>query len=225
MAGGYLSGIFGASPIRPLQKHMAQVIECVTELIPFIEAVLQRDTDARAIHHRSIIDREHAADTLKKELRLHLPTSLFMPVDRRDVLEVLTMQDRVAGAVRSVAGVMVGRNMLIPDSMVQPYRELVARCVDACNTAYSAICELHELVETGFGTKEVEFVNGILDELDTIEQETDEQQVTLRHSLFKMEAELPPVDVMFLYRTIDKTGEIADRAQRVGSRLQLMLAK
>lgn len=225
MPGGYLSGIFGASPIRPLQKHMAQVIECVTELIPFVDAVLDQDADARARHHKSIIDREHAADSLKKELRLHLPTSLFMPIDRRDVLEVLTMQDRVAGAVRSVAGVMVGREMKIPEPLKQPYRELVAHCVDACNTAYSAICELDELVETGFGSKEIELVNGILDELDTIEQETDDQQVKIRRGLFNMEANLPAVDVMFLYRTIDKTGEIADRAQRVGSRLQLMLAK
>jgi len=225
MAGGYLSGIFGASPIRPLQQHMAQVIECVTELIPFVDAVLSNDTEARARHHKAIIDREHKADNLKKELRLHLPTSLFMPIDRRDVLEVLTMQDRVAGAVRSVAGVMVGRDMKIPDGMREPYRQLVTHCVDACNTAYSAICELDELIETGFGAKEIELVNGILDELDTIEQETDEQQVELRHALFGMEADLPPVDVMFLYRTIDKTGEIADRAQRVGSRLQLMLAK
>lgn len=225
MPGGYLSGIFGASPIRPLQKHMAQVIECVAELIPFIDAVLAHDTEARSHHHKAIVDREHAADTLKKELRLHLPTSLFMPIDRRDVLEVLTMQDRVAGAVRSVSGVMVGRDMHIPEAIKEQYRSLVAHCVDACNTAYSAICELDELVETGFGSKEVELVNGILDELDTIEQETDEQQREIRHTLFEMETELPPVDVMFLYRTIDKTGEIADRAQRVGSRLQLMLAK
>ena len=225
MPGGYLSGIFGASPIRPLQKHMAQVIECVAELIPFIDAVLDQDNEARRSHHKSIIDREHAADSLKKELRLHLPTSLFMPIDRRDVLEVLTMQDRVAGGVRTVAGIMVGRNMRIPEPLKKSYRALVERCVDACNTAYSAICELDELVETSFGNKEVEVVNGILDELDTIEQETDEQQVELRHTLFAMEAELPPVDVMFLYRIIEKTGEIADRAQRVGSRLQLMLAK
>ena len=225
MPSGYLSGIFGASPVRPLQKHMDQVINCVSELIPFTEAVLAQDKEARNRHHQSIIDREHEGDVLKKELRLHLPVSLFMPVDRRDVLEVLTMQDAVAGAVRSVAGVIVGRNMVIPDTMKQGYRELVHRCVDACTTAYSAIRELDELIETGFGSKEVELVNAILHDLDIIEEETDEQQVRLRQTLFDMEKDLPPVDVMFLYRTIDKTGEIADRAQRVGSRLQLMLAK
>lgn len=225
MPGSYLSAIFGASPIRPLQKHMEKVIDCVAEIIPFTDAVLAGDFKTRDLHHHAIIDREHEADRLKKELRLHLPVSLFMPIDRRDVLEVLTMQDHVAGAVRSVTGVIVGRNMRIPDFMAQGYRGLVMRCVDACHTAYAAIRELDELVETSFGTKEIELVNGILHELDTIEQETDEQQVSVRARLFEREKSLHPVDVMFLYRTIDKTGEIADRAQRVGSRLQLMLAK
>jgi predicted phosphate transport protein (TIGR00153 family) len=225
MVGGYLSGIFGASPVRPLQTHMERVVACVEELKPFIECVLSDDNSGRDRHHKRIVDLEHEADSLKKELRLHLPVSLFMPVDRRDVLEVLTMQDHVAGSARHVAGVIVGREMKIPPSLTDNYRALVERCLDACKMAYSAIKELDELVETGFGKKEVELVNNILGVLDSIEQETDEQQILLHGQLRKLESELPPVDTMFLYRVIDKTGGIADRAQRVGSRLQLMLAK
>jgi len=40
-----------------------------------------------------------------------------MPIDRRDILEVLTMQDMVAGSARDVAGLIIGRNMRIPKSM------------------------------------------------------------------------------------------------------------
>ena len=58
MAGGYLSGIFGSSPVRPLQKHMEQVVECVNELIPYVEAVLAGDTTSRDLHHKRIIDLE-----------------------------------------------------------------------------------------------------------------------------------------------------------------------
>lgn len=225
MAGGYLSGIFGSSPVRPLQKHMEQVVECVTELIPYVDAVLARDMDRRDRQHKKIIDLEHKADDLKKELRLHLPSSLFMPIDRRDVLEVLTMQDLVAGAARDVAGIIAGRNIVIPESMAENYRELVATCFQACEQAYRAISDLDELIETGFGDNERKRVNGLLTELDRIEQETDEQAIILGHELFALEDELPPINVMFLYRVIDKTGGIADRAQRVGSRLQLMLAR
>ncbi|NOR19908.1 MAG: TIGR00153 family protein [Xanthomonadales bacterium] len=225
MSGSYLSGIFGKSPVRPLQEHMEKVVSCVCELIPFTRAVLNRDQQARVLHHQNIVAMENEADALKKELRLHLPNSLFMPIDRRDVLEVLTMQDMVAGRARNVAGLITGRDMQIPDSMAKGYAELVQRSIDACTQAYTAIKELDELIETGFGKAERERVGGLLYELDEIEQHTDEQQIALRNELFKLEDELHPVNVMFLYKVIDSTGGIADRAQRVGSRLQLMLAR
>jgi len=225
MTASYLSGIFGKSPVRPLQEHMEKIVSCVDELIPFTEAVLAHDNEARAKHHRKIVAIENEADALKKELRLRLPSSLFMPIDRRDVLEVLTMQDMVAGSARDVAGLIVGRDMEIPDSMKEGYKTLIKRCIDACHQAHDAIRELDELIETSFGKLERKRVGKQLMKLDTIEQDTDEQQIKLRRQLFALENELHPVNVMFLYKVIDNTGEIADRAQRVGSRLQLMLAR
>lgn len=225
MTASYLSGIFGKSPVRPLQEHMQKIVTCVDELIPFTEAVLNHDDEARTKHHRRIVAIENEADALKKELRLRLPSSLFMPIDRRDVLEVLTMQDMVAGSAREVAGLIVGRDMRFPETMKDGYKTLVQRCIDACHQAHDAIRELDELIETSFGKLERKRVGKLLFKLDTIEQDTDEKQIVLRRILFGLENELHPVHVMFLYRIIDRTGEIADRAQRVGSRLQLMLAR
>ncbi len=225
MSGSYLSGIFGKSPVGPLQEHMQKVVSCVSELVPFTRAVLANDQLGRVTHHHNIVAMENEADALKKELRLRLPSSLFMPIDRRDVLEVLTMQDMVAGRARNVAGLIIGRNMQMPDSLAKGYEELVQSCVESCVAAHTAIKELDELIETGFGKVEREFVGGLLNDLDIIEQHTDEQQIVLRLELFNLEDELHPVNVMFLYKVIDSTGGIADRAQRVGSRLQLMLAR
>jgi predicted phosphate transport protein (TIGR00153 family) len=225
MAGSYFSGIFGKSPVKPLQQHMQKVVSCVSELIPFTRAVLAIDMEACVLHQQNIVAMENEADILKKELRLRLPSSLFMPIDRRDVLEVLTMQDMVAGSARDVAGLITGRQIHIPKSMRKGYRKLVKQSVKACEQAYVAICELDELIETGFGKVERKRVGRLLIKLDTIEQQTDEQQVALRSELFKLENELHPVNIMFLYKVIDTTGNIADRAQRVGSRLQLMLAR
>lgn len=225
MTGSYLSGIFGKSPVRPLQEHMEKVVACVSELTPFTRAVLDQNIEQRDIHHQKIIDFEHQADELKKDLRLRLPSSLFMPVDRRDVLEVLTMQDMVAGSARDVSGLISGRNIVFPDSMAEGYTALILRCIDACKQADLSIRELDELIETGFGKLERKRVGKLLHQLDDIEQDTDEQQVELRFELFKLENDLHPVNVMFLYKIIESTGNIADRAQRVGSRLQLMLAR
>ena len=225
MSGSYFSAIFGNSPVKPLQEHMQKIVACVSELTPFTKAVLASDSEAMVLHHKNIVMMENEADALKKELRLRLPSSLFMPIDRRDILEVLTMQDMVAGSARDVAGIILGRNMQIPRSMAKAYKKLIKRSIKACEQAYVAISELDDLIETGFGKVERKRVGRLLIKLDVIEQETDEQQVLLRHELFQLENELHPVNIMFLYKVIDKTGNIADRAQRVGSRLQLMLAR
>ena len=61
--------------------------------------------------------------------------------------------------------------------------------------------------------------------LDALENHTDELEVGVRAELFRIESELPPVNVMFLYKVIDWIGELGDLAQRVGSRLELMMAR
>ena len=46
----------------------------------------------------------------------------------------------------------------------------------------------------------------------------------MRGSLFELEGELDPVHVIFLYQVIELTGEVADMAERVGRRLELLLS-
>jgi len=66
MSGSYLSGIFGKSPVRPLQEHMQKVVACVAELKPFINAVIKDDEQGRLEHHQNIVTMENEADNLKK---------------------------------------------------------------------------------------------------------------------------------------------------------------
>ena len=218
-------GLFGRSPIRPLQRHMATVERCVSLLVPFFEAVIAKNFDlANSLQHE-IAQYEDEADDQKHELRLHLPNSLFMPVDRRDLLEVLTMQDNVANRAKDIAGLMRGREMEIPDNLQALFLEYVRRSVEACSQARRAVDELDELVEVGFRGPEVERVSELIAEIDRIEKQTDEIQIELRAKFREIERDIPPLDAMFLYRILDWVGDLGDRSQRVGSRLQLMLAR
>ena len=225
MSGSYFSEIFSKSPVTPLQEHMEKVVACVSELEPFIQAVLAEDEEGVARHYKNIVKMENEGDVLKKELRMRLPSSLFMPVDRRDILEVLTMQDMVAGSAKDAASLIHGRKMRIPKTMTKTYRKLIKKCISACTQALLAISELDELIETGFGKTERKRVGRLLLKLDKIEHAADELEQKLRDELLELENELHPINTVFLYKVIDKTGGIADRAQRVGSRLQLMLAR
>jgi len=221
----YIYRLFSESPVRPLQQHMAKVQMCIAELVPFFEAVLTQDWDKAAQAQGRISVLENEADVLKKDLRLHLPKGVFLPVARRDLLEVLRMQDKIANKAKDIAGMVLGRRMILPDSIGTSLLDFVKRCIDASVQAQKAINELDELVETGFRGGEVDLVQDMIKQLDQIEHETDKIQVEVRAELFKLERDLPPVDVIFLYKIIDWIGDLADISQRVGSRLQLMLAK
>ena len=225
MARTTISSLFGSSPVRPLQQHMESVQACIVELIPFFEAALKGDwTEAKKVQN-SISKLERDADKLKRNLRLHLPKSLFMPVSRRDLLEVLRMQDNIANKAKDVAGLVTGRKMTFPDKVNGEMLDFVKRCIDASKQAQKAINELDELVETGFGGGEVQLVQDMITHLDEIESDTDRMQIRIRAELFKVEKDLPPVDVMFMYKVLDWIGDLGDLSQRVGSRLELMLAR
>ncbi|GAA0420606.1 TIGR00153 family protein [Cocleimonas flava] len=174
---------------------------------------------------KAIAKGEHDADKMKRELRTHLPKGLFMPVDRRDVLDVLLRQDIIANQAKDIAALIVGRKMQLPAEMNEPFLVFTKRCIDSVKQALHTINELDELVETGFRGLEVERVEGMLSDLGAIESETDTMQDDLRATLFKLEDDLSPVDVIFTYRLIDWVGNVADNAERVGSRLSLMLAR
>jgi predicted phosphate transport protein (TIGR00153 family) len=114
--------------------------------------------------------------------------------------------------------------MQIPTLMQKSFLEFVSRNIDAAKKARKTVRELDELYETGFRGPEVELVGGLISQLDQIENETDELQAVVRQQLFAMEAELSPVDVMFLYRVIELTGDIGDMAERIGRRLELIIS-
>lgn len=217
--------LFGRSPIGPMQQHIAKAHECAANLVPFFEAVMVEDWERVEQVQQEMVRLEREADKLKKNVRMHLPKSLFLPVPRSDLLELLSVQDKVANRAKDVAGLMLGRCMTIPHAL-QPLMLLyVQRCVDASAQALKAMKELDTLLETGFAGREATLVERMVEELEDIERDTDRQQVEVRRTLFKLEKDLPPVDVMFLYRIIDWVGDVADRAERVGNRLEQLLAR
>ena len=225
MAPNMLSSLFGRSPVKPLQDHMAAAHKCISQLVPFFDAILENDWDKAAKLQKKISSLENEADELKRELRLHLPSSLLMPVSRRDLLEVLAMQDKIANKAKDIAGLIFGRKMSFPKQIAPILKEYVQRSVDASEQACVAINEFDELVETGFSGREVKLVESMIEKLDEIESDNDRIQVEVRAQMFTLEKELPPIDVIFMYKIIDWIGELADRAQRVGSRMELMLAR
>ncbi|MDO6619717.1 MULTISPECIES: TIGR00153 family protein [unclassified Shewanella] len=218
-------GVFAKSPLKPLEQHIDKVHECAVLLVPFFDATTSGDWDEAVKVRKQISLLENEADTLKREIRLTLPSGLFMPVERTDLLELLTQQDKIANKAKDISGRIIGRQLVFPQQVQAPFKAYLKRCLDAVSLAKQAINELDDLLETGFRGREVELVAKMINELDRIEADSDDLQIQVRRLLLSLEADLNPIDVMFMYKIIEWVGGLADLAERVGSRLELMLAR
>lgn len=218
-------GLFAKSPIVPLQKHAAVVDDCCSHLVDFFESCYQGDWEKAKNVRARISDLEKQADVLKREIRLTMPSGLFMPVDRTDMLDLITQQDKLANLAKDISGRAIGRKQQLPESLHNEFIIYLKRCIDATNLAHKVIEEFDELLETGFKGREVTLVAEMIAQLNTIEDDTDSMQIKLRQKLMSIENELNPIDVMFMYKTLEWVGGIADQAQRVGTRLELMLSR
>ena len=225
MARNDISSLFGKSPIKPLQKHMRQVHSCLKDFGVFAKATNAQDWDKATILAVSINNKEEKADKLKKKLRMNLPSTFMMPFSRRDLLDVLLIQDSIANITKDLAGLMMTRHMVFPSEIAQDFIELANLCIKTSNAALKAIYELDELLETAFSSRERKLVAEMIANVNKFEHQTDVVQSEIRNKLFKLESTLPPVDVMFYYRAIEWLGETADAAQKVGSRFEVMLTK
>lgn len=225
MAMNNILGLFAQSPLKPLQKHAQKVTQCSELLEPFFEATFEQDWDKAEEVRGEIIELERRADSLKREIRLKLPRGLFLPVDRTDLLELVTQLDKLANYSRDISGRIFGRMLVVPEMMRPAFRQFLSRSLDSTRQVRKVLDEMGNLLEAGFRGRELKFVNDMILELDQIEDDTDQLQIALRRTLFGLEKELNPIDVISLYKCIERISELADQAQRVGSRIELMLAK
>jgi predicted phosphate transport protein (TIGR00153 family) len=204
---------------------MKQVHSCIKEFGVFAKAAKSKDWEKAQLAQVSIGKKEQKADVLKKKLRMNLPSTFMMPFSRRDLLDVLLIQDSIANITKDLAGLMMSRKMHFPNEFADDFIDLAKLCIKTSAAALVAINELDELLETAFSSRERKIVDKMIQKINDLEHETDVAQEGIRNKLYSLETSLPPVDVMFYYRAIEWLGETADAAQKVGSRFEVMLTK
>ena len=173
MARNDISSLFGKSPIKPLQKHMKQVHSCLKDFGVFAKAANDQDWDKAKTFGLSINNKEEKADKLKKKLRMNLPSTFMMPFSRRDLLDVLLIQDSIANITKDLAGLMMTRHMVFPSEIAQDFIELANLCIKTSNAALKAINELDELLETAFSSRERKLVAEMIANVNKFEHQTD----------------------------------------------------
>ena len=112
-----ISKLFGKSPFEPLYQHMVKVKECVDLVRPLMDAVLQGEAKKIKEIAKKIFKAEHDADMVKKDIRSHLPKSIFLPVARGDLLRFLKEQDNIADSAEDLEVLLTLRKTTVPEEL------------------------------------------------------------------------------------------------------------
>ncbi|MFQ5901784.1 MAG: TIGR00153 family protein [Thermodesulfobacteriota bacterium] len=217
--------IFSKPPFAHLQQHMRKVKGCVDGVIPLIDTLLNEDYEGLEGEAKKIVKMEHEADIIKDNIRNELPSSIFMPVHRGDLLEVLSCQDDISDTAEDLAVLLTLRKMALPQELKPDLKMFLDKVIAVCHQAFTIIEEMDELVETSFRGREAKKVLNMIYELGTMEWKADEKQFELLKKIFDMEDKFKPIEIFMWMKIFGKIGDLANNAERMGNRLRLMLSK
>jgi uncharacterized protein len=220
-----LSGLLRGSPFKPIQEHMSAVFSCVCLIPPLFDAVYRNDEKQVTEFANQINVLETEADKLKSTFRLNMPKSLFMPVDRKDLLCLIADQDKIADTAEDIGKIFLYRPMGVPAGIKELLDELLEGTMEISANAKEMVEQLDELLELGFGGREVDKVINMIAGVRRSEHNLDDIIHRCRKQLFSIENELDPVTVMFWYKIIELLGLISDQSENLADRLLLFLSK
>ena len=204
---------------------MHEVARCADLLRPLIDAALQEDWATVNTCRTELRQAKRTADQLKYDFRLQLRHNLMLPVSRAEISDMITVQAKVASEAKHIAGLIAGRHFHLPNALHSDFLALLNGSLACIQQAELIVDDIDNLVETGFGQNSINACQAHVMKLTEMESAVDELQVVLRDQLITYENDVHPVHLMFCYQVVERLSDLANRAQRVGTRLLLLLAR
>ncbi len=218
--------IFARSPFEPLTKHLQKCGETAAKVPEIIESLKAGDSIRTKELAKEVMLLEHEADEIKHDVRDHMPKTLFLPVDRRDLLRLLSAQDEIADQVEDLAVVAtIKPGIAVPDEIVEELDRVVGLVMDCVKRAMELGDAMEELLEAGFSGPEADLVGMIIRSLGEQEHVADKRQYKLSQKLFAVADQLKKEDLVLWVEIIKTLGRIANSTERYSKELRNILAR
>lgn len=218
-----LMSLFGRSPFAPLQSHMEKVAACVHCLPALFDALQKKEYDKVEEINKKISTLEHNADLTKNDIRNHLPKSLFMPIERRELLEILKLQDSIADSAEDTAVLTTLKQLEMPETLKNDFQDFLKLNLEAFDQAEGVIKEMHDLLESSFGGVEADKVREMVDQVAKKEHEVDLIQRKLLKTLIQAENEMSYTTFHLWMRIFETLASISNLSEKLANRIRMTL--
>ena len=217
--------LFGKSPFGPLVEHTKKVHECVEMIRPLMEALVNEEYEEIRKLQDQVSRLEYEADTIKHNVRDHLPRRYFMPVDRVDLDRFISSQDNIADKTEDFAVILTLRKTKLHPDVMDKFFAFVDQIFQVTGTLLTAAVELSNLAEASFSGAEAKVVLNILKGLNEEEWKADRMARSLSKDVYSLEKELDTITIIFYEKMILTLGAIANEAENAGDMLRTMILK
>ena len=215
--------LLGRSPFGLLQRHMDQVGKCVAKMEESLLAFEEGNWDKVEILADQVSELEHQADQIKDEIRSKLQRRFFMPIDRTQILEILSIQDNLADTAEDVSVLLTIKRLATPESVIECFQKFRESNIKAFRLAEAIINDLDELLETGFGGAEAEKVRSVVHDISYAEHQADVLQRDLLKKVFSDETCLSAADLNMWIQLIKNLAHLSNLSENLADRVQMTL--
>lgn len=211
--------LFGRSPFGQIQQHMEQVTKCIKKMGEAIEAARAGQFAELDRFSSEVSQLEHQADQIKNDIRGRLLKRVFMPIDRVEVLEILSIQDGLADTAEDVCKVLTFKQLPFPADIEEDFAQFVKLNLQAFGIVASIIGQLDELIESGFGGVEAERVRGLAMDTAFAEHQADLVQAKLLKKIYAHDAEMSHGEFHLWMRFTNVLSQISNESENLANRV------
>ncbi|MEF8880000.1 MAG: TIGR00153 family protein [Candidatus Thermoplasmatota archaeon] len=213
------------TPFTQLLEHMGKIREAIDMLGGGLKEYYKGEYENFANLTKKIAKLEHEADIIKSNLRNHLPSSLFMPVDKGKFMWALREQDSILDHADNLVNMLHMRRTKIPEKLQPLFIEHAEIVMETFDAMEDAVENIKDLVETSFVKRERKQTKEFIYKVHELEYKADQKKFEVTRGIYEMEDELEPMDVYHLLKIADWVDDIADHAENVSDWLRSMIAK
>lgn len=213
------------SPFDQLLDHMSKVRECINLLGEGLIKYYKGNYEGFSKLSERVSELEHEADGIKANIRNHLPTWVFMPVDKGRFLWALREQDAILDHAENLMQMLDMRHTKIPKELQDLFIEHARLVMKTVVAMEDSVQSIRDLIEASFVKREREHTKEFIHKVHEYEWQADQKKYDLTKSIYKLEKKLSPMDVYHLLKISDWVDDIADHAENVADWLRSMIAK
>lgn len=218
--------VVAESPFIHLEIHAKKGVLAVEKLADAMEAYYAGNQGLLEERTKEIDELEHDADKLKQKIRSGIPSSVRLPVDKKDLLSFLKQQDSIADYAQASAYWMTLRpGKALPMEIKEGFLELMTASLKTAKLYEELAGEIYKLLATSFSKEEIKETLIIIPEVEKLEHDVDVLETALLKKIFEHEDAIGGAGVCHLMGLVERIGGIADKSASSADRLRTMILR